>query len=271
MSYDYQTLTLTKPEPGIAVITHNRPKIKNAMDPESFYEWAHALRAANADASVNVIVVTGCPESNIFTSGARLGSGPDRELKPEAKAVGNTTEYCINCHIDSAKPLIAACNGPAIGIGTTILGLYDFVYVQPTTIFRTPFMPLAFGAEGCSSLTFPTVMGPALANKLLFLDQTFPASDFVACGFVTDVIPKEGFFGEVLKRARALASMPPAALKGTRELVIKARWGGRDRLKEVNRIEMENLGKQLTDPANAQSRQNYIASVIGKGPKKEKL
>lgn len=117
------------------------------------------------------------------------------------------------------------------------------VYCTPHTIFRTPFMPLAFGAEGCSSLTFPTVMGPALANQLLFLDKTFPASDFVQCGFVTGILPKEGFFESVMKVVKELAGMPPVAVEGTRELVIRHRYGGRERLMEVNKVELENLEK----------------------------
>lgn len=122
------------------------------------FEWGHAIKAADAHPTSRVIVVTGCKESGLFTAGARLGSGPDRPLPTEAQNVGDTTEYMINAHIDCTKPLIAAACGPAIGIGTTILGLYDFVYASEDTVFRTPFMPLAFGAEGCSSIIFPTVM-----------------------------------------------------------------------------------------------------------------
>lgn len=104
-------------------------------------------------------------------------------------------------------------------------------------------MPLALGAEGCSSLTFPTVMGPGLAHQLLFLDKTFPASQFVQCGFVTAILPREGFHEKVMETARELAAMPPVAVEGTRELVIQSRYGGRDRLKEVNAREIVNLAK----------------------------
>lgn len=115
MAYTYHTLLLEYPEDGIALITFNRPKIKNAMDPEAMYEWGHAIRAANANPNVRVIIVRGCVESGLFTSGARLGSGPDRPLTGEAAALPNTTQFMIDQHIDSRKPLIAAALGPAIG------------------------------------------------------------------------------------------------------------------------------------------------------------
>ena len=205
------------------------------------YDWGQAIKQANADPSVNVIVVTGCLESGVFTAGARLSGDFGKAVGGSSKGVGNTTEWMINCHIDSEKPLIAACNGAAIGVGTTILGLYDFVYCTPNTVFRVPFMPLAVGAEGLSSLTFATTMGPGLANQLLFLDRTFPATKFVQCGFVTDIYPKEGFLENVMKVAKELAGMPPLAVRGTRDLVIQHRYGGRERLRAINKIELENL------------------------------
>lgn len=104
-------------------------------------------------------------------------------------------------------------------------------------------MPLALGAEGCSSLTFESRMGPKLAYQLLYLDRTLPASQFVSCGWVTEILPREGFHEKVMETARELAGMPPVALEATRELVIKTRYGGRAALKEANRLEIENLAK----------------------------
>jgi peroxisomal 3,2-trans-enoyl-CoA isomerase len=241
MSFD--TLIYSKPAPGVALITFNRPAIKNAMDEDAMYDWATAIKQANADPSVNVIVVTGCVESGVFTAGARLSGDFGKAVGGSTKGVGNTTEYMINAHIDSVKPLIAACNGPAIGVGTTILGLYDFVYATPNCVMRVPFMPLAVGAEGVSSLTFQTVMGTGLANQMLFLDRTFPASKFVDCGFVTEILPKEEFLENVMKVAKELAGMPPLAVRGTRDLVIQHRYGGRERLRAINKAELENLAK----------------------------
>lgn len=59
---------------------------------------------------------TGCKESGVFTAGARLGPNIDEVLVGASKGVGNTTEFCINCHINATKPLIAAASGPAIGV-----------------------------------------------------------------------------------------------------------------------------------------------------------
>ena len=103
-------------------------------------------------------MITGCKESGVFTAGARLSSGSDRELNAEAKAIGNTLQWMLDTTINAKKPIVAAVSGPGIGIGTTYCGLCDFVIASEHTVFRCPFMPLGLGVEGTASVTFPAIM-----------------------------------------------------------------------------------------------------------------
>ena len=82
--------------------------------------------------------------------------------------------------IHSPKPLIAAVNGPAIGIGVTSLGLNDLIYSVPHATFHTPFMRWGLAAEGCSSYTFPLTLGHPKAAALLIAGEVFSAEEMCA-------------------------------------------------------------------------------------------
>lgn len=111
-----------------------------------------------------------------FSSGHHLTISPkdfdafkngNKELNQRLKDEGTTATSLVNTMIDFPKLLIAAVNGPAIGISVTLISLCDIVYVSEKATFTTPFMQWGFSPEGCSSYNFPRIMGNSNANEVL--------------------------------------------------------------------------------------------------------
>lgn len=128
------------------------------------------------------------------------------------------------------------------GWGTSSIALSDLVYAAPDAIFFTPFVQWGLCAEGCSSLTFMRIMGRQKASALILGGARMTAAELESAGLVTKVLPKEGFFDEVLKIARGVVKLPKESLKTNKELMMRTLRG---ELLEANRLELELLKKQV--------------------------
>jgi enoyl-CoA hydratase/carnithine racemase len=117
------------------------------------------------------------------------------------------------------KPLIAAVNGLAVGVGVTLLAQCDLVYAVETASFRAPFIDLALVPEGASSLLIPAAVGRARANELLLLGETWTAQEALAAGLVTRLFPADCLREAVLDRARTIAAKPPGAMRDCKALL----------------------------------------------------
>ena len=99
----------------------------------------------------------------------------------------------VAAFIDFQKPLIGAVNGPAIGISVTTLGLMDCVIASDTSSFQTPFSSLGQSPEGCSTYTFPMIMGTSRASEMLYFNYKMSAKEALECGFVSRIVPSSQF------------------------------------------------------------------------------
>lgn len=99
-------------------------------------------------------------------------------------------------------------NGPAVGIGVTILPLCDFVFAADNAHFSTPFVKLGQSAEACSTYTFPRLMGKSKAMEMFALNKRMTAQEAFNCGFVTKIIPSASFQSDVDAIVRTLAQQP---------------------------------------------------------------
>jgi peroxisomal 3,2-trans-enoyl-CoA isomerase len=157
--------------------------------------------------------------------------------------------------IHSPKPLIAAVNGPAIGIGVTSLGLNDLIYSVPHATFHTPFMRWGLAAEGCSSYTFPLTLGHPKAAALLIAGEVFTAQEMCVAGLVTRVLEGEGFLDKVMEVAERMAGYSQSAMGKTREL-LRGKLKGE--LHEANLRECQALRERN---ANNDAMPNNIAFI----------
>ena len=189
---------------GVAVITMNRPERKNAFTREQYELLADALKNADTNDEVRVVVLTG--------AGAAFSSGQDlKEMmelasgvasgSPSTSKVGGFTVLLDALEVFS-KPLIAAVNGVAVGIGMTLLPFCDIVLIDETARMRVPFSELGVPPEAASSVLFADRVGWQRAAELLLTASWVDATEAVAIGLALRTTPA----GEALSQSRELAT-----------------------------------------------------------------
>ncbi|XP_062986397.1 enoyl-CoA delta isomerase 2-like isoform X1 [Elgaria multicarinata webbii] len=233
----YETIQVTTKD-NITTIMLNRPKMKNAITVKMYNEIIAALEDAAKDDSV-ITVLTG--NGDYYCSGNDLNNFanlPEGGLEEVAKNGAVLLKDFVKHFIDFPKPLIAVVNGPAVGISVTVLGLFDIVYATDRATFHTPFSNLGQSPEGCSSYTFPKMMGLAKANEMLLFNKKLTAAEACSQGLVTEVFPDNTFQKEVWTRLKAYASLPRNSLAISKQLM---RGMEKEKLHEVNSQECECL------------------------------
>ena len=148
---------LTTIEQGILTLEFDRLDKKNAITAAMYQAMADALRAADADPAVRVIVIRGKPE--VFTAGNDL---EDFMQRPPTAGEGDQPApvfQFLQQISQASKPLVAAVSGPAVGVGTTMLLHCDLVYVSETAKLSLPFVQLGLCPEAASSMLLPRLLG----------------------------------------------------------------------------------------------------------------
>ncbi|MDQ3033678.1 MAG: enoyl-CoA hydratase-related protein [Myxococcota bacterium] len=204
----------------IRVLTLNRPHKKNAFDLALTDALWAALEEASADERVRAVVVTGA--GDLFTGGADVNlflaaSSPDLEKMGDITRVARLHEPLRAC----AKPVIAAIQGPSVGMGVTMLPHFDLVYAADTATFMVPFVRLGLVVEYGGSLALPRLIGHQRTRELLLRGKPIDARTAELWGLVTRVFPRERLMDEVMTIASEIAEQPPGAVLECRRLVEK--------------------------------------------------
>ncbi len=223
---------------GVLTLRFNRPDKKNAILSAMYADAAAALKAADTDASVRVVVITGSADS--FTAGNDL---KDFLENPPQNNEAPVFQFMYGLAAFS-KPVVAAINGLAVGIGTTVLLHCDFAYAVPSAKFQLPFVNLALVPEFASSLLLARFLGPRKAAELLMLGEGFDADAALEFGLINAVVPADQLEAVVKAKAALLAGKPPAALRATKALL------NADRSEVATRIALEAkvFGERLQSP-----------------------
>jgi enoyl-CoA hydratase/carnithine racemase len=204
---------LTNKANGILTITFNRPDKKNAITAAMYQIIADALKDAESDAEVRVILITGKEE--IFTAGNDL----DDFLQNPPQSVESPVYQFIQALIHATKPVVAAVAGPAVGIGTTLLLHCDLVYAAENARFSMPFAKLGLCPEFSSSLVLPQIAGYQRAAEKLMLGEAFSAQEACAMGFVNKVLPTAELLAFAQAQADKLVALPASSLRATKHLM----------------------------------------------------
>jgi enoyl-CoA hydratase/carnithine racemase len=211
---------------AVLVLRLERPEKKNALTVAMYAALADALGAAAADAGVRAVLVTGSGDA--FTSGndlhdfvANPPSGPDSPVFRFLTALASFP-----------KPIVAAVNGLAIGIGTTMLLHCDLVVADEAARFQLPFINLGLVPEAASSLLLPQLVGHRVAAELLLLGTPFDAHRAATLGIVNKVAEQGAALREATAWAVALTEKAPSALAHGKRLLLAPDRGVAARMQE---------------------------------------
>jgi enoyl-CoA hydratase/carnithine racemase len=220
---------------GVLTLTMNRPEKKNALTRAMYQALADGIDRADADPEIGCVLIQA--NGDMFTAGNDLADfaavNRGDATANEARADGNPL---LNALERAKTPIVAAVNGRAVGVGTTMLLHCDLVYVAEDALLTTPFVNLALVPEAASSMLLTARIGHARAFGMFVLGEAVDAKKAEAWGIANAVVAA----GELRARARAaaeaVASRAPASVAATKALMrrpaepIKARYAEEGRL-----------------------------------------
>jgi len=219
----------------------NRPDKLNAVNWEMYGGIVSALEKSNNDNSTSITVITGV--GDYYSSGNDL-SNFTKNVKDVMKMADDGEEILkkfVNAFIQHGKPLVALVNGPALGIAATTLALCDLVIASDKATINTPFTILGQSPEGCSSYTFPLLMGSSKASEVLLFNKKLTAHEALERNLFARVVPSADFRSETERYVNSLADLPPESLRLNKKL-----------LRDINRQAL--LNTNITECALLKSR-----------------
>lgn len=198
---------------AVATIAFNRPQKKNAITAAMYQQAADAMKQADANEVVRVLLITG--DGGAFTAGNDL----EDFLRSPPQGDDSPVTQFMNTLRAMTKPVVAAVPGLAIGIGTTLLMHCDLVYASERAKFAMPFTQLGLCPEFASSVLLPRLAGYQRAAEKLLLGEPFDASEAERMGLVNRVLPAEELMPFVQTQLIKLAALPSESLRITKQLM----------------------------------------------------
>jgi enoyl-CoA hydratase/carnithine racemase len=200
---------------GVMTLTLRRPEKKNALTGAMYDALSDALKRAETDASIRVVLFQGDGDS--FTAGNDLADFAD-QARGES-TVDSPAHRFIETISKASKPLVAAVQGNAVGVGTTMLLHCDLVYLADNARLITPFVNLALVPEAASSWLLPLRIGHARAYAMFALGEPMDAASALASGLANAVVPQADLRKKAHDAAITLTKRPAGALTMTKKLM----------------------------------------------------
>lgn len=229
----------TETRDGICRIEIARPEKKNALSMAMYTAMADAIAAAHEDGTVRALVIHGQPD--VFTAGNDIEdfmkhppAGPDAPVFRFMTALGM-----------AEKPVIAAVNGPAVGIGTTLLYHCDLAYCGAHAMFSMPFVALGLCPEFGSSLLAPLSAGYRKAAEKILLSEPIGPDEAVEMRLVNQVLDDDKVLEHAMAQAARFNRLPPAAVRESKRLM---RASLKPMLEKLIEEEARSFSRMLTRP-----------------------
>lgn len=204
---------LVSVEKGVMHLRFNRPQQKNAINVAMYQSMVEALKQAAGLSEVKIVAFSGM-EGN-FTSGNDLA---DFATQPPTDDNHPVVQFLQTMAVFE-KPVVAAVEGVAVGIGTTLLLHCDYVVVTKEARLQVPFANLGLCPEFAASYLLPKMVGYAKASEWLMLGEVFSGQEAANAGLVNVAVSSDGLNVQFEKVCQRLCEQPPQAIKNTKRLL----------------------------------------------------
>ncbi|KAM4551742.1 chromodomain Y-like protein [Odontesthes bonariensis] len=237
-AYRYRDIVVKKQDGFTHILLSTKSSENNTLNPEVMKEIQSAMATAASDDSK--LVLLGAVGS-VFCCGLDFLYFIRRltdDRKKESIKMAETIRTFVNTFIQFRKPIVAAVNGPALGLGAALLPLCDVVWANEKAWFQTPYTACGQTPDGCSSFSFPRIMGLASANELLLSGRKLTAQEACSKGLVSQVLWPGTFSQEVMLRIKELVAVDSLVLRESKALMRNTSRGA---LEQANERECEAL------------------------------
>ena len=212
------TLTITDAN-RVRTVTLDRPEVLNAFNEALYEATALAIREAAEDAEVAVLLLTG--NGRAFSAGNDLNEMQSRISDPSLADKGSHFTSMIDALTHFPKPFICAVNGLGVGIGTTILGYADLVFMSSEARLKCPFTSLGVAPEAASSYLLPQLIGRQNAAWLLMSSEWVSAQEALQMGLVWKVCEPDDLLADARRHAEILAARPISSLIAVKQTIAE--------------------------------------------------
>ncbi|WP_439136149.1 enoyl-CoA hydratase/isomerase family protein [Pseudomaricurvus sp.] len=204
---------------SIAIITMNRPEVRNSLNKQMRSELMAAFKQAREDSQVRVILLAGAGKG--FCAGADLseitpGSDKDGFITDLIRREYNPLIKTIN---DTPKPVISVVNGAAAGIGGTLAMACDLMIMSEDAFLYSAFGAISLIPDGGSHKFLQSYLGPKKAYEMIAFSQRLPAEQCEKVGLANRVVASENLLSDALEWAKTLAEQAPMTLSLSKEIL----------------------------------------------------
>lgn len=203
----------------VRTLTLNRPETLNAFNEALYDATTDALLSAGEDPAVAVVLLTGAGQA--FSSGTDLAEMQARITDGEFTPGRHGFTGLIEVLAGFPKPLICAVNGIGVGIGATILGYADLVFMSSSARLKCPFTSLGVAPEAASSYLLPQLIGRQNAAWLLMSSEWIDADEALRMGLVWRICEPTALLAEARRHADILAARPIASLAAVKNTMVE--------------------------------------------------
>ena len=238
---------------GVLVVTINRPERKNALMQSMYLRLAQLLTRANTEEDIRSVLLYGGEE--VFCAGNDIREFAAARPPEEAEDETRPSTQFMNAVLELRKPLLAAVNGPAVGVGATLLLHCDLVFAGHNAHILFPFVRLGLCPEFGSSMLLGRIVGQRRAMQLLLSGGGCRAEQALAWGLVNELIEPSMTFARALEAAKEISGLPPAAVATTKDLMLSS---GAAEVRDQIVRERVAFKRLLGDPAAQEIFKNFL-------------